>query len=218
MSRIDELTNVIWNYHHMHQPIEKADVLLVLGSNDLRVAEYAAKLFTDGYAPLVVISGGIAHANDLLKTSWNGSEAEKFAEVMMANGVPREMVLLETKAQNTGENFALSKNLLDDRGMNFDSVLVVTKPYMERRAFATGAKQWPDKKLIVTSPPLSFAEYISDDLPKNDVINIMMGDLQRIDVYGKSGFQVPQEIPDAVWAAFNELKALGYTRHLLIEK
>ena len=43
----------------------------------------------------------------------------------------------------------------------------------------------------------------------------MMGDLQRIDVYGRNGFQIPQEIPEKVWDAFESLKGLGYTKRLL---
>lgn len=214
---MDHTVETIWRYHHLNQPLEKADVLLVLGGHDLRVAQYAVKLFQNGYAPLVVISGGVAHRNDMLKTSWEGTEASKFSQVMEANGVPHEAILLEEQAKNTGDNFALSKKLLEDRGIASTSALVVTKPYMERRAYATGAKQWPDKHIVVTSPPLSFNEYTNNEFPADDVINIMMGDLQRIDLYSKNGFQIPQEIPSDVWEAFEKLKKLGYTRHLLPE-
>lgn len=190
--------------------------MLVLGGHDLRVPEYAAKLFHDGVAPLIVVSGGVAHTGDLLETGWTETEADKFAEVMIAAGVPREKILLENAATNTGANFALTKALLDAHGIHFTSAIAVTKPYMERRAFATGAKQWPGVSLVVTSPPISFADYVTGDIARNDVINIMMGDLQRIDVYGKNGFQIPQEIPSEVWDAFEQLKAAGYTKHLLV--
>lgn len=43
----------------------------------------------------------------------------------------------------------------------------------------------------------------------------MVGDLQRIDVYGKNGFQIAQEIPDNVWKAYNKLIDLGYTEQLI---
>jgi hypothetical protein len=41
-----------------------------------------------------------------------------------------------------------------------------------------------------------------------------VGDFQRIKVYGDNGFQVPQEIPDAVWSAFEALVARGYGERL----
>jgi len=43
----------------------------------------------------------------------------------------------------------------------------------------------------------------------------MIGDLQRIKVYPQKGFQIFQEIPDDVWTAYEQLLALGYTKHLI---
>lgn len=216
-SETHQAIQTIWEYHHMHHALKPAEVMLVLGSHDLGVAVYAAELFERGLAPLVLVTGGIAHEDDLLKTDWLGSEAEKFAEVMMGRGVPADKIMLENQARNTGDNFTFSKALLDDRGIKFTRALVVTKPYMERRAYATGAKQWPDKEILVTSPDMSFDEYVSGDLDRYDVINIMMGDLQRIEVYGRKGFQIVQEIPEEVKEAFRVLKDAGYTKHLLEE-
>ena len=212
---------VIWDYHHMHHQLKKADVILVLGGHDLRVPEYAAKLFIQGFAPLIVVSGGIAHQDDLLRTPWRGTEAEKFAEVFIGNGVPKTSILLENEARNTGENFSFSRNVLDAAEIDFHSVIVVTKPYMERRAFATGSKQWLDKEIIISSPPIPFGTYLGvsngQDTSPEAIVNIMMGDLQRIDIYRKNGFQVPQKIPDEVREAFHELKKRGFTKHLLLE-
>jgi uncharacterized SAM-binding protein YcdF (DUF218 family) len=214
-SDIEQSIETVWNYHHVHHPLESADVLLVLGGHDLRVAEYAAKLFLRGVAPFIVVSGGIAHTNDLLNTGWEISEADMFAQVMEKAGVPSEKIVLEKQATNTGENFSLSRELIEEQHPDFQTVLAVTKPYMERRALATGTKQWPDKKIIVTSPPLSFQDYVAGDILRDDVINLMMGDLQRIDVYGQKGFQTIQEIPREVWEALEVLKSAGYTKHLL---
>lgn len=218
---VTDLAQILWDYHHAHQPLRNADVMLVLGSHDLRVPQYAAKLFCEGYAPMVIVSGGIAHHDDLLQTSWQGTEAEKFASILIEEGVPEEYILLEQEAKNTGENFSLSKKVLDEKGILFQSLLAVTKPYMERRAFATGSVQIPEKEIIVTSPPGSLEEYFTyykdtEHSPEN-ILNIMVGDLQRIEVYGKKGFQIPQEIPENVWDAFLRLKELGYTKHLLSE-
>ena len=228
---VKKYAEVIWEYHHMHQPREHADLMLVLGSHDLRVPRYAAPLYRDGLASHLIVSGGVAHNDDLLKTGWEKTEAEMFRDVMVYGGVPVEAIMLETAARNTGENFSLSRKILEEKGVNFESVLVITKPYMERRAFATGTKQWPDKKIIVSSPQVSFDEYFEehqdqdrgrdqdqDEMPSpEDVLNIMMGDFQRIDIYGRKGFQTPQEIPPHAWEAFEYLKKLGYNKHLLPE-
>jgi hypothetical protein len=78
-------------------------------------------------------------------------------------------------------------------------------------------KCWSDKEIIVSSSPISFEEYCESGIPFEVIVNVMMGDLQRIDIYGKNGFQVPQEIPEDVWAAFYRLKEAGFTKHLLNE-
>jgi hypothetical protein len=90
---------------------------------------------------------------------------------------------------------------------------------MERRSYATFRKFWPEKPAVVTSPQVSFDEYLDDytnpELSKDDVVNIMVGDLQRVRLYPARGFQIPQEIPEEVWAAYEELVASGYDKHLV---
>ncbi len=112
---IDELAQKIWDYHHMNQKLEKADVILALGSYDLRVAEHAAKLFLDGWAPLLVFSGGFGR---LTPQEWRMPEAEKFAEVAMRMGVPHDKILIENKAANTGENILFSKKTYKHNNRN----------------------------------------------------------------------------------------------------
>jgi uncharacterized SAM-binding protein YcdF (DUF218 family) len=91
----------------------------------------------------------------------------------------------------------------------------VQKPYMERRSYATFKKHWPDKEVIVTSPQISFADYPTSEIPLEKVINIMVGDLQRIKVYAEKGFQVYQEIPEYVWQAYEQLVSLGFDKQLI---
>jgi uncharacterized SAM-binding protein YcdF (DUF218 family) len=108
-----------------------------------------------------------------------------------------------------------SRRLLESKGINPDSLILVQKPYMERRAFATFMNFWPGKRVIAASPPIPFSEYPTEDLPRDLVINIMVGDLQRIRIYPGRGFQIEQEIPDDVWQAFGKLIELGYDKHLI---
>ena len=211
---VDKLAKKIWNYHHLNHRLEKADCIFVLCSHDLRVADYAAKLFLEGYAPLIIFSGGIAHQEDLLNTDWEKSEAEMFTEKAIKLGVPRDKIIIENEAKNTGENVKFTEKILEERGLNFESFIIIQKPYMERRAYATIKVYWPNKKIIVTSPPLKFEEYANEKISTEDVINIIVGDIQRIKIYPRKGFQIFQEIPTHVWLAYLKLVQLGYTKHL----
>lgn len=209
---IDILAKKIWDYHHMNHRLEKADCILVLGSHDTRVAERGARLFLDGWAPLLVFSGGLGN---LTRHIWDEPEGDKFARIAVRMGVPEDQVIVENKSSNTGENVRFTRKLLEERDMNPDKFILVQKPYMERRSYATFRKWWPEKQCVVTSPQISFENYPCDGISKEDVIHIMTGDLQRVREYPARGFQIYQEIPPDVWNAYERLVALGYTRNLI---
>lgn len=202
----------LWDYHLLNNRLEKTDCILALGSHDLRVPECAAELYLQGYAPLLIMSGGLGNFTQGL---WTEKEADKFAAVAIKKGVPPEAILIENNSTNTGENIVLTQKLLEEKGLDPKSFIVVQKPYMERRSYATFTKHWPGKKLLVTSPKISFEEYPNEEIPMERVINIMAGDLQRIKLYPEKGFQVYQEIPAEVWDAFEKLVALGFDKHLM---
>jgi len=215
-SQIEALAETIWNYHLMNHEVAKADVILVLCSHDERVAERGAQLFLDGWAPLLIFSGG---HGAITRTLWNEAEAERFAHIAERLNVPRESILVEPHSTNTGENIEFTKRLLLERGLNPHKFIVVQKPYMERRSYATFRKLWPEKELIVTSPQVSFRDYLANysnaDISTEDVVSIMVGDLQRIKLYPARGYQIAQEIPDEVWGAFEGLVRAGYDKYLI---
>jgi uncharacterized SAM-binding protein YcdF (DUF218 family) len=213
---IRELALKLWQYHGMNQRLERADAILVLCSYDTSVAERGAQLLLEGWAPLLIFSGGLGA---ITRNLWSEPEAELFARVARGMGVPDERILVETRSTNTGENVRFTRRLLEERGLDPESFILVQKPYMERRAYATFKRYWPEKRAVVTSPQFSLEEYLKNHsngaLTEDEVVCIMVGDLQRIRLYPERGFQIPQEIPDEVWAAYEELVAAGYDKHLI---
>ena len=206
------LSKLLWDYHHMNHALLKSDVILALGSHDLRVAERAAQLYLEGWAPLLVCSGGLGN---LTSDIWTESEADQFAAIAIKMGVPENAVLVENKSTNTGENILFTEKLLEEKGIKPASFIVVQKPYMERRSYATFKKHWPGKNVVITSPQISFDDYPNENIPADRVIEIMVGDLQRIKEYPAKGFQIYQEIPANVWNAFERLIELGFDGHLI---
>ncbi|MFA5047820.1 MAG: YdcF family protein [Patescibacteria group bacterium] len=210
--KIDKLAKIIWDYHHLHHKLIKADCILALGSRDTRTAEWAAKLYLGGYAPWVIFSGGYGR---LTKSLFAKPEAEVFADIAIEKGVPKEKIIIENQSTNTGDNIKFTQQILVGRKLDFKSFILVQKPYMERRAYATLMKQWPDKKIIVTSPPLTYEDYPNKEISKDQLINAMVGDLERIKVYPDKGFSIEQKIPVKVWKAWERLVALGYNKRLI---
>jgi uncharacterized SAM-binding protein YcdF (DUF218 family) len=212
---IDDWARVVWDYHHVNHALAKADCIIVLGSHDTRVAERGAEVFLGGWAPLLVCSG---HLGSLTGAMWTRSEAEVFADVAVGLGVPRDRILIEGRSTNTGENVDFSRQLLAEKGLQPRTAIAVQKPYMERRTLATFRQRWPELEVVVTSPRIAFDAYPTLDIRKDDVIHIMVGDLQRLIVYGRKGWSVPQDVPPAVREAYERLVAAGYTRRMVGEE
>lgn len=212
-AQVDGDARTVYNYHQMGMTPAAADAIFCLCSLDTRVARRAAQLWLDGLAPIVIYSGA---SGKLTEGRFTKPEAEVFADIARAMGVPDASIIVEPKATNTGENVRFTHTLLEERGIRPKSLLLVQKPYMERRTFATFKKQWPAEgtDITVTSPQVSFEDYPDAENPKRLVMNVMVGDLVRIRDYPARGFQIEQDIPPVVWQALERLVRAGYDEHL----
>lgn len=202
---------ILWDYHRMHHVLVPADIILVFGSNDLRVAAHAAELHLAGLSPLILFSG----ARGRMTHDWTETEAAAMARIARDHGVKEENILIEDRATNTGENIRFSRELIAARELSPSTAIAVQKPYMERRTFAALEAQWPELPCLLSSPDLDFRAYCNEDLPADFVIQAAVGDFQRILDYPPLGFATPQHVPAEVMAAFEELKAAGYTGRMI---
>ncbi len=217
---IKKYAKILYDYHLILDKLEPADIIIVFTSLDLRVAKYAASLYTEKkLAPRIVIAGNNAVnpnvSNNIQETNWGMPEAEKFKEVMVSEGVPEEIITTETRSTNSQENVEMTYELLKDNLPK--RIILVQKQSMGRRAYATFKKHWPDNnyQLMVTSPNTTYEEYVSGgEIDEDTYINIMVGDLQRILIYPEKGYMIEQEVPEDVLEAYKKLIELGYNKHL----
>jgi hypothetical protein len=117
-------------------------------------------------------------------------------------GRPRRAILIEPAATNTAENLTLTRELLAEHGINQHSVMLISRPYQQCRAFATCRKVWPEVDVICSSTQLTFGDYVMSIGDPDRVINMLVGDTQRIEVYAERVFAVPQPTPEEVRMAF----------------
>ena len=92
--------------------------------------------------------------------------------------------------------------------------MIACKPYMSKRAWAAGTKQWPEVRWSVFPHSVRLADYLAQGNDLTAVLELMTGDLQRLRVYAGT-FQTPVEVPSPVWAAYERLAADGYDRFVI---
>jgi uncharacterized SAM-binding protein YcdF (DUF218 family) len=207
-------TELIWDYHQMGHAPRPCSVAIGLGSHDLGVADAAVDLYHRGMAPLLVFTGS---SSPTTRDRMPRGEAVHYRERALELGVPSSAVLVEPRARNTGENIRFSRELLDEAGVEVSSVLLVSKPYEERRAYATARKLWPEVEIVSASSPMTLPEYVDSIGDAGLVIDMLVGALQRLLIYPGQGFMISQQVPAEVTAAYERLCRQGFTSRLLQE-
>jgi uncharacterized SAM-binding protein YcdF (DUF218 family) len=144
-------------------------------------------------------------------------EAVHYAEHAISRSVPRDAIIIEPHATNTGQNIEFSRRALAATGVSVTSVMLISKPYMQRRAYATIRETWPAPAVVCASQDLAFEEYLTAIGDDKLVIDMITGDLQRIIEYPARGFAIAQDVPADVMAAYQRLIAAGYDSRLLKE-
>ena len=209
---------VIWDYLCLNQTLEKADCIVGFGNFNTDIARRAAELYHQGYAPKVLFTGGLGRNTEGLLPE---PEAVRFAKVAMECGVPAADILIEDKSANTKENIEFTRCLLEREGIPHGHILGVHQPFMERRIKAAMGVYWPELRFSVTSPQVNIPEYLArakeQGISENASVSVIVGDFQRMDLYAKKGYQLPQHIPEEAWTAFRELVAMGFDKQLAKE-
>lgn len=215
---VEQLCKTIWDYLVLKQPLIKSDCILVFGGHDPSVAIHAAHLYKEQWAPKVIVSGGVTHPASFYGETEERIEAEALKLILLKNDVKEEDIILERKAKNTSENFWFTADLLEGRHLSYDKFILVQKPYTERRTYLTGLNRWPDKSLIVSSANVTFKEYFNGDIPKEKIIDMIVGEVYRLKEYPTLGYFKEVQIPNDVWNAYCELAELGFNKRIVSRK
>ncbi|TGL02598.1 YdcF family protein [Leptospira bouyouniensis] len=206
-----EFANSIWKFLYIQENIQKSDLIFVLCSHDLRVAQYAIDLYKKGFANYILFSGGL---NFFTKHIFPKSEAESFAELALSQNIPQEKIIIENESSNTGENIQFTKQLLNSLNLKFNKIIAIQKPSMTLRIKLALDKQWNEGFFYISSPSYSISDAPHSHINLFMIINEIVGDLQRIIEYPKFGFQSETIIPDYITKAYNSLIEKGYNLHL----
>lgn len=206
---------VIWDYLRLGQKPEKCDCIVGFGNFNTDIARRAAELYHQGLAPKILFTGGLGRNTEGLLPE---PEAVRFARVAMECGVPEADILIEDRSTNTKENILFTRQLLEEKNLPHRHILGVHQPFMERRIKAAMGVYWPELHFSVTSPQVTIPEYLArareQGVSEEASVSVIVGDFQRMDLYAKLGYQLPQHIPQEAWDAFHTLVELGFDKQL----
>ncbi len=205
-----ELIKILWDYMQIDSQLQRADCIIVLGCSDTTLVDVVVNLFNKKYADKIIFCGGYGK---ITKEIWNETEAEKFAKIAVEKGIPKQSIYIENKSTNTGDNFRFAKKLLQDKKLKIKTCIIVCKPYDVRRNYATFKKILPEYEGTFVTSGISCEEYYKTH--SKEWIHVLVGDIQRMKVYPKLGWQIEVDMPEKVWEAFGKLKKLGYNKYVL---
>ena len=137
---------------------EKADVIFVPGNGFPQMAERAAQLYREGYAPYILPSGkysitmgkfvGVQSRREIYDGDYE-TEWEFLKNVLMKNGVPKEAILREDQATFTYENAIYSRQVTDGKGIQVKNAILCCKTYHARRSLMYYQLLYPETRILV---------------------------------------------------------------------
>lgn len=204
---------LIWEFTKLNQTIEPCDIIFACGCSNLEIPVRCAELFKQGYGKKILFSGG---EGKITKEKFHKSEAEIYRDIAISHGVPSEQILLETNSTNTGDNFRFSREILEKNHVK--SVLIVHFATSERRTLATAQAILPEYHLFITSPELTFSDFLSKLRQSSEYfyreVCLLVGDIQRMIIYPQLGWQKKVNIPDSIIQSYYFLKEKGFDQFI----
>lgn len=192
---LDDSFRTLWDHLVVRDPAGPSDAIFCFGSRDRSVPARAARLFAEGIAPIVMVSGG-----GLIDGS--RSEAEVFADDLVARGVPIERIVTEHASMNTGENVVLGMAGLSVH-IDLHRITAVSWPLCARRCRATLARHHPDVA-VLSAPALDHPDEVWPVTSR--ATRAALGEWDPLGAYAERGFIVAQPRPPEVRDAVSRLR------------
>lgn len=137
---------------------QKSDMIFVPGNGFPEMAEKAALLYREGYAPYILPSGrysitlgkfaGVLSKKEVYDGAYN-TEWEFLKAVLVKNGVPEQAILKEDQATFTYENAIFSRQATDRAGISVKKAILCCKTYHARRSLMYYQLLYPETEFTV---------------------------------------------------------------------
>ena len=212
--------------------IHQADVMVLFGGSILAGGDLLAKAVKDQIAKKYIIVGGAGHTTETLR-----QKVQQEYPQIKTTGLPEAEVFqrylqtvygceadeLETQSTNCGNNITYLLQLLQEKQIAYNHIIICQDASMQNRMDAGLRKYVADDVTIINyaaysanvlhnGKELVFEQKIHGMWTMERYVNLLMGEIPRLaddaDGYGPKGkdFIAHVDIPEKVKNAFEELK------------
>ena len=140
--------------------IEKADLLIILGSAITYIAEEGARAFKNNLTKEIMIVGGIGHSTKYLEDNiinsykykdietMNRAEADILRDILIKHEkIKNEDIIIENKSTNCGSNAYEAFKVIKEMNREPKTVLLLQDPTMQLRTDECFKKEWQNEEV-----------------------------------------------------------------------
>ena len=183
----NRIINDITNFIFVDDKPQKVDAIFLPGGSHPEQPEYAVELYRKGYAKWLIPSGGVSVKRDKWPgvrskaDVYNGNyqfDCEFLTDVFLKNGVPADAIIGENKSGHTRDNAFLSRMVVDEKGIEIKTAIIVCKAFHARRCLMFYQMAFPDTTFYVC--PVVCLGITRDNWYKSEQgIDRVLGELAR---------------------------------------
>lgn len=183
----NQIITDITNFIFIKDDPRKVDAIFLPGGSHPEQPEYAAELYKNGIAPILIPSGGVSVKKgkfDGVKSKANiynkdyKTDCEFLSDVLSVNGVPPTAIIGEDKSGHTRDNAFMSRVVVDNNNLKIRTAIIVCKSFHARRCLMLYGLAFPNTKFYVC--PVNCMGITSENWYKTEQgIDRVLGELAR---------------------------------------
>ena len=159
--------------------LKKSDAIIILEGDGFNRIAQGAKLFKEGWAPFVIISGGVVNPPHSIP-------AQDMLSHLIEAGVPENNIILEEKSLNTRDQGVEIMKLANEK--KWKRIIIVASHYHQYRAYLTFLKAMRDSGStleIINAPARDLLWFSNDEQGMR--FDLLKGEFERIHAYAQKG-------------------------------
>lgn len=185
---MNKVVQMMTDFIFLENTPQTADIIMIPGSGYGALADTAAKLWHQGFAPFILPSGKYAKLTGHFEGTCDyhypisnpapKTECDYLSAILIDHDIPEAAILREAQATYTYENAIFSKQLTDSLHLDIRTSILCCQAFHARRCLMYYQLLYPDTKFIIcptaTQDISKDTWYLSDEK-----IDKVLGEIER---------------------------------------